>query len=626
MSWARKIRRNHVRRTVRLAVEPLETRVMPYSTTGGTWSHPQLITLSFVPDGTVLGSNGSSYLTSNLFSSLNAKFGSTAKWQNEILRAAQSWAAQTNINFAIVTDDGSGIGTGPDQQGDPNKGDIRIGGYNFHNGNLGQAELAPQTNNYSVAGDIQFNTGQALNIGSTYDLYTVALHEFGHALGLDHSSSTTAVMYPTYSSAKAGPSSDDVAGIRSLFSNGNPRSPDAYDNGSTPNSSFAAAANLTPQINATSKTALVTGLDLTTTSDQDYYTFTAPQGTSGTLSVTAQSKGLSLLAPKLWVYAADQTTVLGFANGTGQYGTTLTVSLSNVTAGQQFYVKVTGADTSVFGTGAYALAVNFGSGATPTAASPNTATPNGNPLSGGGGLSENTWLPAPWLFALLFDLVALDNYEVAGAATPADAGPASAPQAPAGPAAATPPALSAAPAAALPPAVRPALVPVAVPAAPVTTLSVVTSWLPAPTPGTLALPPAVIVPPASRPEPLQFGRGPDATWQSGGAVALPAPVVLPATPAVEPAAPTSAPAEPTGEDRSADVSEPAATTRPAEVPAPNAVAPPEHVEEVADTTARRPASVAVAALFALLGPWTMLPADPAGSRRRHGPSRVPVRD
>ena len=61
------------------------------------------------------------------------------------------------------------------------------------------------------------------------------------------------------------------------------------------------------------------------------------------MNVTVQSAGLSLLAPKLTVSSAAQA-VLASATGSGQYGTTLTVSVS-VTANTQYFVKVQGADT-----------------------------------------------------------------------------------------------------------------------------------------------------------------------------------------------------------------------------------------------------------------------------------------
>src|SRR5262249_55623814 len=48
-----------------------------------------------------------------------------------------------------------------------------------------------------------------------------------------------------------------------------------------------------------------------------------------------------------------------------------------------FYVKVAAADTTAFGTGAYALVLNFGNNPAPTVTPPNTQTLNGNPLSSG---------------------------------------------------------------------------------------------------------------------------------------------------------------------------------------------------------------------------------------------------
>ena len=68
-----------------------------------------------------------------------------------------------------------------------------------------------------------FNTGQSFNIGSTYDLFTVAMHEFGHALGLNESSVSSAVEYATYTGKKTGLASDDIAGIRSIYSANGPR-------------------------------------------------------------------------------------------------------------------------------------------------------------------------------------------------------------------------------------------------------------------------------------------------------------------------------------------------------------------------------------------------------------------
>jgi hypothetical protein len=380
-------------RRVHLWLEALESRITPYSVSGNAWPAPQLITISFVPDGTIVSTSGSNYVYSNLFATFNSKFGSAAKWENQILKAAQVWAQQTNINFAVVPDDGAAEGSGLFQQGDPGHGDIRISGFNFGCSTLAQAFMPPPVNNYSIAGDVQFNSGAAFNIGTTYDLFTVAMHEFGHALGLNHSSYVTAAMYGAYAGTRTGLGADDVNGIRSIYSNNAARTGDSLDVGtSTSNNSFTYAANLTSSIDPNALTGLVANLDVTKPTEADYYTFTAPCTTTGTLTVNVQSSGLSLLSPKVTVYAADQTTVLGTAGSAGTYqGATLSVTVSNVTAGQQFYVKVAGAETGTgawqsFNTGAYALTLNFGSGASPTVPLPNTQLANGNPISGGGGL------------------------------------------------------------------------------------------------------------------------------------------------------------------------------------------------------------------------------------------------
>jgi predicted Zn-dependent protease len=373
----------------RLAVEQLEAREVPYALNGGAWVHPELVTISFVPDGTFLeyDSHGQA-ITSSLFADFNARW-STSTWENAILKAAQVWARQTNVNFAVVADDGSGFDqSGQYQQGAANYGDIRIAGAHYTQRvgatMLAQAYLPPQLNNWSLAGNIEFNTDSAFNIGSTFDLFTVAAHEVGHALGMDHSGDPNAIMNAVYPGAKTDLAADDVNGIRHLYSSDAARSADSFE-GALGNNSFGASTLVT--INGTTKTALVTGADITTTSDADYYKFIVPTGSAGNMKINVQSAGLSLLAPKVYLYNALFGQI-GFANGTGQYGTTLTINYSPIAALQVYYVKVVGADTSVFGTGKYAVTINTGAGADPTVPLPNTQTANGNPIVTGGGEAE----------------------------------------------------------------------------------------------------------------------------------------------------------------------------------------------------------------------------------------------
>jgi hypothetical protein len=368
------------RPSVVLDLECLESRLIPYTTSGNAWPSATLVTISFMPDGTSV--NGAS---SNLFAKFNAKFGSPAVWQNQILRAAQQWAQQTNLNFAVVPDNGAALGSGSYQQGDPGFGDIRIGGYSFGSSCLAQAYLPPPVNNYSIAGDFQFNTGQTFNVGSTYDLFTVALHEFGHSLGLYHSSGTTrTAMSGGYSSAMTGLTVDDVNGIRNIYAAGQVRANDAFDAAAS-NGASSSATTITSILNNSAEAGVINNLDLTTTTDVDWYKLVVPAGAGSTLKVKVQSKGLSLLAPSVAIYNSALQ-LESSVSGNNVYGATLTASTTGIVPGETYYIKVSSSDPSAaFRTGRYALVVNAGTGADPAPALPNTKKASGTPASAGGG-------------------------------------------------------------------------------------------------------------------------------------------------------------------------------------------------------------------------------------------------
>ncbi len=356
--------RRQRRSSVRLSVQTLEERLNPYAVSGNLWPNASLVTVSFVPDGTIV--NG---YASNLQSTFTTKFGTAATWQNVFKEAAQVWAAQTNLNFNFIADSGVGTGSGSYQQGDPTIGDIRIGGFNFGTGNttLAQAFMPPSVNNYSIAGDIAFNTGQTFNIGSAYNLFTVASHEIGHALGLLHGAAG-AIMSSAYPGTLPTLQTDDINGIQAIY--GGARAKDSYDAAAS-NDTSATASLITSAINTTSKTANIASLDLTTTTDVDWYKFVVPTGSSTTLKAMAVATGLSLLDPKVEIY--DSTYTLKASGNAAVYGGTATASFTGIAAGQTWYVKVSSADAkNAFKTGKYALILNMGTGADPTAVLPNT--------------------------------------------------------------------------------------------------------------------------------------------------------------------------------------------------------------------------------------------------------------
>ncbi len=366
-------------RPSRLNVEGLEPRLLLFATSGGAWPHPELVTVSFMPDGTDVGG-----LPSSLVGTMNGLF-PTATWQKEMLRSLQSFAANANLNFSVASDDGSAFGSAGSNpadhnvQGDNDFGDIRLGAALIGTP-LGIAMFPPNNNVDTAAGDFLLNSATTWNIGSTYDLYTVSAHESGHSLGLCHSDLSTAVLYSTYNGVKSNLTADDISGIQSIYG---ARPQDSFDAASS-NNVKGDATVITSYIDA-NKQVTINDRDITTNSDVDWYKISTPSGNSGTMVVQVQSTGLSLFAPKVTVYKGSN--LKGTASG--DYNST--VSISNAIGnGQNWFVKVEGAEAGVFGTGKYSLQINMGSTSLPGVPIPNTDTPvGGEPVFTGCDNSEH---------------------------------------------------------------------------------------------------------------------------------------------------------------------------------------------------------------------------------------------
>jgi hypothetical protein len=357
------------KRSARPLLENLEERLLLYSAYGGTWAFGSRITYSFMPDGTSVGGTPSA-----LFQTMNAKF-ATATWEAAIEKAATVWEAVANINLALVSDNGSPEGCNGDQQDDPRFGDIRIGAVNLGTGALGETFLPPPFNGGTVAGDIFLNTTANWQINSSYDLETVAIHEFGHALGLGESQITTACMYAYYNGMKQSLTTDDVAGIQSVWG---AAQYDQFNSNGQSNGNYTKAVNINSHIDGNAQVA-IPSLDMTSGSQSEWFSVTVPSSTSGTFVATVQSSNLSSLSPEVAIFT-QALHPLGSASSVG-YGATVSVSLSGVQPGQTYMVRACG-NSLGSPTGGFGLELNFGSVYQPPIAPPNTVVPQ-QPNGGG---------------------------------------------------------------------------------------------------------------------------------------------------------------------------------------------------------------------------------------------------
>jgi hypothetical protein len=369
-------RSRHLKR--RPSCERLEDRSLMTSTpgydyvlTGYSWPDPNRITYSIAPDG-VFWDHG----TNNLNATFNAKFGAGGTWQKQIARALATWQSVANINIVPVGDGAYDFNTLGSAQGDSRFGDIRFGGYPFPNNTTTLAQTYfPPPNGATAAGDVEVNTSMGFNIGSSYDVYSVLLHETGHSLGLDHPKNPAVVMAANYGGLRTGLTAGDIAGIQAIYG---PRPPDAYQRVGQ-GLSFSAPIDVSAALSGSNQ-AVVSATSLSTIGSGEYFSFVAPAYAAGTLQVTAAASNTSMLSPAVSVYDASGK-LLDQASNPAAWSDNVTASVAGVVAGQRYFVAVTGATNDVFSVGAYQLLVSLPSSSPSVPAGP-SSPPSSPPATG----------------------------------------------------------------------------------------------------------------------------------------------------------------------------------------------------------------------------------------------------
>jgi hypothetical protein len=230
-------------------------------------------------DGPGLGAATVFYYYSNVTSQLNA---TAAK--AEIARAMAQWANVVKVTWAPGTSASANqtvnILWATYAHGDayPFTGATGMIAHTFYPAN---------PNPEPIAGDMHLNDSFAWGIGTNTDLFSVTLHELGHALGLGHSDNPNDVMYPYYKMV-TGLAPDDIAAIQTLYA----AQTGATAPAPTPAPTSPATTPLTLTVNATAASTTAATVNLTG----------AAAGGSGTILVS-------------WSTASSSVAISGTATG-----------------------------------------------------------------------------------------------------------------------------------------------------------------------------------------------------------------------------------------------------------------------------------------------------------------------
>jgi Matrixin len=308
-------------------------------------------TFSFAPDHTLIGRRQSDWIQT-LDSSL-----SRSAWEMAFARAMQRWSLYSEINFGFVDDNGAATGVYGPSQGDQRFGDVRISGFSLPQSVWAEAISEDARNAGNWAGDIVFNS--QVNWGDPVLLESVAVHEIGHVLGLEHSTDPNSPMFAHGPNTHVQPTAADYAALRSMYG---VRRPDANEE-NTGNDTLNRATRIKGNLDDLtakddfdgSQTWIHFG-SLLNAVDVDIFQVNTDLNYTGPLSIEVRTKGLSLARLKAELLNSNGQ-VLSTVNVSGNFGGVATLNLSSSAANTRYYVRIQSSPTPFWTVGDYSVTV-----------------------------------------------------------------------------------------------------------------------------------------------------------------------------------------------------------------------------------------------------------------------------